>query len=638
MATAVNTASRACAACGLLWDSDLVARFVVAAGLWAAVLAFHASSPTLLMTLSAPVVFYSAWPILRFGAGVLGNRVVRMETLLAVGILADYGYSVVATLRGGAPVYFGSVCAVVTLVLAGTWIERTALGNTRASLARLIDSLPTTALVVGRDGREQVIPVEHLMAGEWCLVHAGARIPADGEVIAGDSEADESLVTGESIAVAKGEGDAVIAGSVNLTGTLTVRVSRASADTTLARMVRAMERAMTSRATIERAAERAARVFVPAAAAVAIATCAAFWLAGWAAPTEAVARGVAVLVIACPCALGIATSLAITAAVGAASRQGVFVTHAEALESVPALDLLVLGKTGTVTTGPGALLDAPPDVVLRMLAAVEQASPHPIARAIVEAARRRGLVPPIASFVEIETGLGIRGYVDGRLVVVGNRALVDGIDRDVEGQALSAEHVGHTVVFYRVGRDPAGVLVFGDTLRREAVALVRRAKADGMRVLLLSGDSDVTTHAIAARIGADEYVGGVGAEEKAELIRERQGAGRTVVMVGDGEQDAAALAQADLGIAVGSGVDVAALERPMILVHGDLDRIADAFTLARRTLRVARQNLFCACGCHLVGIGLAVGGLLHPVAAAAGMILSNVAVIRNAKRVVSARL
>jgi heavy metal translocating P-type ATPase len=634
---AVDTASRACVRYGLDWDGDLAARLVVAGLLWASLQLFASANPMRLMALAAPAVFYSAWPILRLGAAGIPERRIRMETLLSLGILADYGYSVIVTLRGDAPVYFGSVCAIVTLVLAGTWIERTALAKTRVSLARLVGSLPTKALVVARDGREQAVPVEELTPGEWFLVHAGERIPADGEVIAGDSEADESIVTGESTPIIKGEGDAVIAGTMNLTGTLTVRAARTAADRTLARMVHALEHALASRATIERAADRVARVFVPAVAAIAIATCAALWLAGRAAPPEAVARGIAVLLIACPCALGIITPLTITAAVSAASRHGVFVTHAEALESVPALDFLVLDKTGTVTMGDGALVDAPPDGVLRMLAAVEQASPHAIGRAIVAAARRRGLVLPIATFVEIEAGFGIRGYVDGRLVVIGNRAFVDDIGQDAEWQALSAERVGHTAVFYRIGRDPVGALVFDDTLRHEAVALVRRAQADGMRVLLLSGDSAATTHAIAARIGADEYAGGLSAAEKVDLIRKRQGAGRTVVMIGDGEHDAAALAQADLGIAVGSGAGLTA-EKTMVLVRGDLDRVADTFALARRMLRVARQNLFWACGCHIVGIGLAVGGLLHPVAAAGGLVLSSVAVIRNSKRVVSARL
>jgi heavy metal translocating P-type ATPase len=632
---------------------DLLLRLGVAAFLWLNVMtvnaalyvgyfeqipdAFRRTIPVLLMLLSAPAVCYSAWPILRRAVLGLRDRFVRMETLLALGILAAYGYSVVETVRGGAHVYFDTACAIVTLVLAGNWIERTARAKTRASLALVFRSLPKKARLL-HAGHERFVAIDRLQPGQRFLVKPGERISADGEVLAGDSEADESLVTGESRPVVKGEGDQVVAGTLNLTGPLTIRAVRCAADSTLAQMATAVDRALTSRAAIERVADRIARVFVPAVVVIAVVTCVTCWFTGWTTRTDAVMRAIAVLVIACPCALGIATPLAITAAVGAAARHGVLVTNAEVFESVSSLDLLVLDKTGTVTLGEFSLTNAPADAALRMLAAVEAASEHLIGRAIVEASRRRGIVLPIASFVEIESGLGIRGYVDGRLVAIGSREFVDGISRETEQTALSAERIGHTAVFYRIGRDPAGVLVIGDTLRREAPALVRRAHQDGMQVLLLSGDSDATTRAIAARIGADEYIAGARPHDKVTLIRERQARGHHVAMVGDGVNDGPALAQADLGIALGSGADLAMHASRMILMRGDLERVGDAFALARRTLRVIRQNLFWAFFYNTAGIGLAVAGLLHPVAAAAGMILSSAAVIANSARVTSTRL
>ncbi len=631
---------------------DLLLRLGVAAFLWLNMMTFNAALyvgyfeqipdafrrtiPFLLMALSAPAVFYSAWPVFRLAWLGLRQRVVRMETLLALGILSAYGYSVVETIRGGAHVYFDTACAIVTLVLAGKWIERAARANTRRSLALLFRSLPKKARLLV-DGRERFVAIDRVKPGETFLVKAGERVPADGTIVAGTSDVDESLVTGESRPVTKADADAIAAGVLNLTGPLTVRAMRTAADSTLAQMVAAVDRALSSRASVERTADRIARVFVPAVVAVAAATCAGAWLTGAASPADALMRAVAVLVIACPCALGIATPLAVTAAVGAASRSGVLVTDAQVLEAVRGIDLLVLDKTGTVTTGDFALVEPPSDARLAILAAVEQSSEHLIGRAVVDAARRRGLVWPTASSVAVVPGSGIRALVEGRLVVIGNRGFVGDLRRNVEDRALSAERVGQTAVFYRIGRDTADVLVFGDTLRPGAAELVRRARADGMRVALLSGDSEATTRAVAARIDADEYVAGALPDRKVAFVRERQQLGRKVAMIGDGLNDGPALASADLGIAMGSGADLAMHASAMIITHGDLTRVADAFALARRTLATVRQNLFWAFFYNTAGIGLAAAGLLHPVAAAAGMILSSVTVIANSTRVASAR-
>src|SRR5581483_9943760 len=448
---------------------DLLLRLGVAAFLWLNVMTFNAALyvgyfeqvpdpfrrtiPYLLMFLSAPAVFYSAWPVLRLAWLGVRDGVVRMETLLALGILSAYGYSGVETVRGGPHVYFDTACAIVTLVLAGKWIERTARAKTRASLALLLRSLPTKARVLA-DGRERFVAIAGIRPGQTLLVKAGERVPVDGDIVTGAADVDESLVTGESQPIAKIEGDGVVAGSLNLTGPLTIRAVRAAADSTLAQMVATVERALTSRAAVERTADRIARVFVPLVVCVAVVTCAAAWLSGAAAPADAVMRAVAVLVIACPCALGIATPLAVTAAVGAASRHGVLVTNAQVLEAVPALDVVILDKTGTVTQGDFSLLDPPSDSHLRMLASVETASEHLIGRAIVDAARRRALVWPVASFLEVVGGRGIRGVVNGRLVAIGNRDFVGAIDRDIDATAASAERVGGTAVFYRIGRDP----------------------------------------------------------------------------------------------------------------------------------------------------------------------------------------
>jgi len=349
-------------------------------------------------------------------------------------------------------------------------------------------------------------------------------------------------------------------------------------------------------------------------------------------------RLLAVLVIACPCALGIATPLAVIAAVGAASRHGVLVTNARVLEAARSLDVLVLDKTGTVTTGDFTLLSPPSDARLAVLASVESASEHLIGRAVVDAARRRGLVWPVASAIDVVAGRGIRGLVSGRLVAIGNRDFIGDVEDATETRAREAERAGHTAVFYRIEGEEADLLMFGDTLRPDAADLVTRLRRDGITVVLLSGDSEATTRAIAARIGVDACVAGARPADKVALVAGRQARGERVAMVGDGVNDGPALAQADLGIAMGTGADLAMHASTMILTRGDLMRVADAFALARRTLAVVRQNLFWAFAYNTAGIGLAAAGLLHPIAAAAGMILSSLTVIANSMRVASARL
>lgn len=574
--------------------------------------------PIMALVLSLPVLFYSARPIYRLAWAGLRSRTLRMETLLALGITAAFGYSAVEGLRGGSHIYFDIACAITALVLVGKSIEQGAKQRAAATITALHRMLPQKARL--ENGR--FAAVDQLEPGTLFLVKAGERIPADGIVYKGDSQADESLLTGESLPVTKGPGDAVVAGSLNLGGVLTVAVTATGRQSTIAQIVSAVEQALASRSELARNVDRAARWFVPVVIAVAAIV---------AMTTGDLLRGITILVIACPCALGLATPLALTAAVSAASRLGVLVRDARVLESVRKVDAVILDKTGTVTEANFALLDYNVEH-LAALAAVESNSEHPLGQAVVDEAHREGLSIPMCTQVAVHKAAGITGTVNGRVWAIGNPRLVTGIPAELLEYAQTAEGRGHTTAFYSCDGQVLGVMVFGSQLRPEAKLLVQGLQSRGIRVLLVSGDSARTTRTVAESLGIVEYYPATTPDEKALIARDLKAKGHRVAVIGDGINDAPALAHADLGIAMGCGADLAMRAASLTLLHTNLTRVLDAIDLSRRTHHVVLQNLFWAFFYNTVGIGFAAAGLLNPIVAAGAMVLSSVSVIANSYR------
>jgi heavy metal translocating P-type ATPase len=589
--------------------------------------------PYVLMFLATPAVFYSAKPILYLAWRGLLNRVVRMETLLALGILAAYFYSVHQTFTGGIHVYFDTTCALVTLVLVGKWFERSAKAKTSRTVTMMYRMMPKKArMLVG--GRERFVSIEGLGAGDTFVVKAGERIPADGVVLTGESHVDESLLTGEAAPVAKKPGDELVGGSVNEGGVLHVQASKVGGESTLAQIVKAVENAINSRSAIERTVDRVSRVFVPAVIGIALATFAGAWLVADAGLGDAIMRGITVLVIACPCALGIATPLAITAAVGTASRNGILVSDSRVLETIRKVDVVVLDKTGTLTAGDFSLVEVDRNH-LPVLASLETYSEHPLGRAVVARAHDEGLAIEVAADVEIHKGMGILGTVGSRRVFAGSRRMVStvaNIDAGLAARAGELEEQGGTVVFYGWEGLVRGLAAFGDRLKTGAKELVEKLQKLGVRSVVVSGDSQATTEWVAKEVGADDFRAEALPEDKAAIIEDMKQDGGTVAMVGDGINDAPALAAANLGIAMGSGTDLAMKAASMVLMSDDLNKIVDAFDLSRRTLSVVRQNLFWAFIYNTIGITIAVAGWLSPIMAAGAMVVSSLTVIGNSLR------
>ncbi len=632
---------------------DLLLRFGVAAFFWLNVMTLSAVLyvgyfepiaasartilPFVLMVLSLPVISYSAFPILRVAFHGLRNLTVRMETLLAIGILAAFAYSVFETFRGGTHLYFDTATAIVTFVLAGKLLERASKDQTMKSISRLHRMMPTKARLVA-DDQERFVSVASLSAGDLILVKAGERIPADGVVVDGSCDADESLLTGESIPVPKGAGSAVVSGSANLGGVIQVHVTRACADSALSRIIALVEQAVNSRSLLERAVDRIARVFVPLVLLLATATFAVSWSGGSTDPGDALLRAIAVLVIACPCALGLATPLAVTAAVDRASGEGILVGDARLLERVRTLDAVVFDKTGTLTAGEFSLLHATnrDRDLLSAVAAVEHYSEHPLGRAIVRFAESEDIRLAPASQVEIRKGEGIRGEVDGSVVFAGNRRLLRrlsiALDAESEARAIEWEREGLTVVF--CGRDGRleAMLALGDRLRTDARDVVRELTARGIRTMIVSGDSEETTARTAALVGVDEFRAGATPDDKVAFVKTLQRLGFTVGMIGDGINDSPALAQADLGIALASGAEIAMKSAAVVLMGDSLTKILDAIDLSRQTWRIVRQNLFWAFFYNTLGITLAMTGTLNPLLAAGAMLASSACVVGNSRR------
>jgi len=650
-----------------LWANIMSLSLVIYAGYFEPIaVSIRHYLPFLLMALATPVVFYCGRPILKLAWRGLPHGAIRMEALLALGILSAYLYSSVQAIRGGQHFYFDTVSVIVMLVLAGKLIERGAKEKATRWITNLHRLMPNKVRLLS-SGVERFVSIQVLEPGMVFLVKAGERIAADGTVAEGSSHADESLLTGESAPVAKNLGDSVVAGSVNLGGVLHVLARRTASDSALAQIIAQVEQALSTRCPVERVVDRVSRIFVPCVIVIAIVTFAALYLLGVGGST-ALMRAIAVLVIACPCALGLATPLAISSAMGAASRNGILICDSRVLETLEKLDVIVLDKTGTVTEGRFSVLHhemleprgervehvrsagvpaasiAIAELETRSseleaigrVASLEQYSEHPLGNALVKFARQESVTLVDASEIEVHKGQGITGRVGGHTVFTGSRRLVATLsvtsDDAFEKQARRWEDEGKTVAFYGWDNRLRGVLVFGDCLRSDARRLIPELHQRGMEVQLVSGDSEATTRAVARDLSFDSYRAEILPYEKGKIVEQLQRHGNTVAMVGDGINDAPALAQADLGIAMGTGTDLAMKAAAVVLMDGTLEKIPAVLDLSRKTMRVIRQNLFWAFFYNALGIVLAITGVLNPILAAVAMLFSSASVIGNTLR------
>ena len=587
--------------------------------------------------------FAGAWNALRHGGAA------TMDTLVALGASAAYFSSLAELIWTPRPqVYFETAATIVTLILLGRWLEARAKRRATDTIQSLIALAPKTARRVAGDGSEQDVPVETLRPGDILRVRPGEKVAVDGVVTGGASAVDEALLTGESLPAEKTVGDTVIGGTLNKSGTLLYRASATGADTTLAHMVRLVEEAQGSKAPVQRLADAVSAVFVPAVLGIALITFLIWFFGLHAGVVGALAPAVAVLVIACPCALGLATPTAIMVGVGRGAALGILIKNGEALERAHTIGRVVFDKTGTLTEGRPALTDVllhdglDRRGLLRLAAAAERGSEHPLGRAIVEGADAEGLVGEAETFTSL-AGSGVRASVEGRDVLVGTAALLreSGVvvpeAAEVDMARLEAE--GKTSILVAVGGVEAGLLAVADTVRPGAKDAVARLHRMGLSVALLTGDSPRVADAVAAEVGIHEVEAGVRPDGKAAAIKGRQDGGRVrVAMVGDGVNDAPALAQADLGIAMGKATDVAMAAADITLLRADLNGVADAILLSRRTMKIIRQNLFWAFIFNIVGIPLAALGLLNPMLAALAMAGSSVTVVTNSLRLKTAKL
>jgi Cu+-exporting ATPase len=613
------------------------------------------------LILASPVVLWCGWPFFVRGWYSLVHRSLNMFTLIALGVGVAYVYSVVARLapgffppsfrdeHGKVGVYFEAAAVIVTLVLLGQVMELRARSRTGAAIKALLGLAPKTARRLREDGAEEDVPLDQIQPGDRLRVRPGEKVPVDGVILEGASAIDESMVTGESIPVERREGDRVIGGTVNGRGGFVMRAEKVGAETLLAQIVRMVGEAQRSRAPIQRLADQVSGWFVPLVVGIAVVTFVVWAVAGPApAMAYAIVNAVAVLIIACPCALGLATPMSIMVATGKGATSGVLFRDAEAIEVLRKVDTLVVDKTGTLTEGKPRLVSVrpAPDVeegdLLRLAAALERGSEHPLAAAIVAGAEERGAPSAEVSGFESVTGKGVTGTVEGRKVTLGNRALMENLGvglGDLPAIADEMRRDGQTVMFVAVDGRPAGLLGVTDPIKESTPEALRRFHEMGLRVVMLTGDNQTTAEAVAKRVGIDEVIAEVLPEQKVEVVKRLQREGRTVAMAGDGVNDAPALAQAEVGIAMGTGTDVAMESAGVTLVKGDLRGIVRARRLSEATLRNIRQNLFFAFIYNALGIPVAAGILyprfgivLSPIFAAAAMSFSSVSVIANSLR------
>jgi Cu+-exporting ATPase len=606
------------------------------------------------LALITPVMLYSGWPIHRTGWLALRHRSPDMNSLITLGTTAAFGYSLLVTVvpslfpSNVRDVYFEAVGVILTLILFGRLLEVRAKAGTSEAIRALIGMQARTARIV-HDAAEVEIPVQDVAVGDVVIVRPGEKIPVDGEVLDGRSSVDESMVTGEPIPVTKQAGDTVIGATINQTGAFRFRATKVGHDTMLAQIIRLVEQAQASKAPIQRLADAASSVFVPTVVFIALATFATWFVVGPApALTLALVSSVSVLIIACPCALGLATPLSIMVGTGKGATSGILIRSAEALETAHQLDTIVLDKTGTLTVGKPALTDVVPTgalaeaELLALVAAAEAPSEHPLGGAIVAGARERGLDVNDTEAFESVTGKGVRARVAGHNVLVGNARLLDGDGigtAGLEELALGLSEQGKTPMFVAVDGVAAGVIAVADTLKPGSADAVAALQRLGLEAVMITGDNRRTAAAIARRVGIRRVLAEVLPEHKATEVRRLQADGRRVGMVGDGINDAPALAQADVGLAIGTGTDVAIESSDITLISGALDGIVTAITLSRATMRNIRQNLFFALVYNGLGIPVAAGVLypffgirLSPIIAAAAMAASSLSVVTNANR------
>ncbi len=617
--------------------------------------------------LAIPVVLWAGWPFFERGWASVVNRSLNMFTLIAMGVGVAFAYSAVAVLApglfpsgfrdasGAVPVYFEAAAVITVLVLLGQVLELRARENTSGAIRALIDLAPKTARRIREDGGDEDVHVGHIGVGDRLRVRPGEKIPVDGEILEGRVAIDESLVTGESMPVAKAPGAKVIAGSLNTTGSFVMRAEKVGADTLLAQIVAMVAAAQRSRAPIQRLADKVSGWFVPAVIAVA-ALAFAIWAAIGPEPrlSHALLAAVSVLIIACPCALGLATPISIMVGVGRGARAGVLIKNAEALERFEKIDTLVIDKTGTLTEGKPAVTAVAPapgvseNDVLRLAASIERGSEHPLADAIVRAALERDLPLAEASDFDSPVGRGVIGRVDGRLVIAGRESFLreHGVNVALlKDEAERLRHDGATAILVAIDGAAAGAIAVADPIKATTPEAVRALQADGVRLVMMTGDNRPTALAVARKLGIDEVEAEVLPQDKARVVERLRGEGRVVAMAGDGVNDAPALAAADVGVAMGPGADVAIESAGVTLLRGDLMGIVRARKLSGAVMRNIRQNLFFAFIYNAAGVPVAAGVLfpafgllLSPAIAAAAMALSSVSVIVNALRLNAAQL
>jgi Cu+-exporting ATPase len=619
------------------------------------------------LALATPVCLWSAWPFYVRAVRSVKNMSLNMFTLIGLGVSVAYVYSLIATLLPGifpdsfrghggeVAVYFEAAGVIVTLILLGQVLELKARSQTSAAIKKLLGMAAKTARLIRDDGSEEDVPLDQVREGDRLRVRPGEKVPVDGEVLEGTSHVDESMVTGEPIPVEKSPGAKVIGATINGTGGLVMRAEKVGAETLLSRIVTMVAEAQRSRAPIQKLADLVSSYFVPAVVIIAIATFIVWALVGPEPPMAyALINAVAVLIIACPCALGLATPMSIMVATGKGASLGVLFKNAEAIEVLRKVDTLVVDKTGTLTEGRPALVAVEPvdgmdeAELLRLAAALERGSEHPLAEAIVRGAEERGHELPKADDFGSVTGKGVGGTVDGHDVALGNLAMMVEVGVDPGPLSQRAEALrgeGQTVMFVAVDGSLAGIIGVADPIKESTPEAIAALHEEGLHVVMLTGDSETTARAVAAKLGIDEVVAGVLPDEKAAKVASLQGEGRVVAMAGDGINDAPALARADVGIAMGTGTDVAMESAGVTLVKGDLRGIVRARKLSRQTMANIRQNLFFAFAYNTAGVPIAAGVLypffgilLSPMFAAAAMSLSSVSVIGNALRLRSSDL
>jgi P-type Cu+ transporter len=617
--------------------------------------------------LTTPVVVWGGWPFFERGWASVVNRSLNMFTLIALGTGTAFLYSVIAALfpqifpatfrgmNGEVPIYFEAAAAITTLVLLGQVLELRARSRTSAAIRALLQLSPKHARLIRADGTEIDVPVEHIQPGDMARVRPGEKVPVDGVVIDGESSVDESLMTGEPIPVEKSAGAQVIGGTVNGTGSFVMRAERVGSETLLAQIVRMVSEAQRSRAPVQRLADRVAGYFVPAVVLVAVLTFVVWALFGpQARMADALLNAVAVLIIACPCALGLATPMAIMVGTGRGAVAGILVKNAEAIEILEKVDTVVVDKTGTLTEGRPRVMTvvaaegSSEQQVLRIAATLERASEHPLAAAILAGAKERGITLAEIGDFQSRTGKGVMGQVDRHAAALGNRALLAELNisaAQLEEKARQMEADGQTAMFVASEKRAIGLIGVADPIKATTQEAIEWLHKDGMQVVMLTGDSRATAEVVARKVGIDKVFAAVLPDRKADVIKTLKAEGHVVAMAGDGVNDAPALSQADVGIAMGTGTDVAIASASITLLRGDLRGVARARTLSRATMRNIRQNLFFAFVYNALGVPIAAGVLypvfgllLSPVVASAAMTFSSVSVITNALRLHHARL